>query len=142
MDTTSPDGGQDRIYTGLPSFREFNPTTGQDRVISIRPNALTITPDGTAYIASGGGLAPETAAAVGPIGEGLQGVLKIDGLFGSDPSQATYTPAFNALEYATANGPDGATTLYHTARNLYDIVQGADGKLYTQGFRIKRRAYG
>lgn len=131
VDTASPDGGQERIYTGLPSFREFNPTTGEDRVISIGPNALTITPDGTAYIASGGGLAPETAAAVGPIGEGLQGILKLDGLFGSDPSQATYTPAFNALEYATANGPDGATTLYNTESNLYDIVQGADGKLYT-----------
>ncbi len=131
VDVTSPAGGQDRIYTGLPSFREFNPTTGQDRVISIGPNALTITPDGTAYIASGGGLAPETAAAVGAIGDGLQGVLKLDGLFGSDPSQATYTPQFNALTYAAANGPDGATTLYNTESNLYDILQGADGKLYT-----------
>lgn len=131
VDVTSPAGGQDRIYTGLPSFREFNPTTGQDRVISIGPNALTITPDGTAYIASGGGLAPETTAAVGAIGDGLQGVLKLDGLFGSDPSQATYTPQFNALTYAAANGPDGATTLYNTESNLYDILQGADGKLYT-----------
>ncbi len=131
VDITSPAGGQDRIYTGLPSFREFNPTTGQDRVISIGPNALTITPDGTAYIASGGGLAPETAAAVGPIGDNLQGVLKLDGLFGSDPSKATYTAQFNALAYAAANGPDGATTLYNTESNLYDILQGADGKLYT-----------
>ncbi len=131
VDTTSPAGGQDRIYTGLPSFREFNPTTGQDRVISIGPNALTITPDGTVYIASGGGLAPETAVAVGPIGDGLKGVLKLDGLFGSDPSQATYTPEFDALAYAAANGPDGATTLYNTESNLYDILQGADGKLYT-----------
>lgn len=131
VDITTPAGGQDRIYTGLPSFREFNPTTGEDRVISIGANALTITADGTAYIASGGGLAPETAAAVGAIGDGLQGVLKVDGLFGSDPSQATYTPAFNALQYAAANGPDGATTLYNTESNLYDIVQGEGGKLYT-----------
>jgi len=131
VDIASSAGGQDRIYTGLPSFREFNPTTGQDRVISIGPNALTITADGTAYIASGGGLAPETAAAVGPIGDGLQGVLKLDGLFGSDPSKATYTAQFNALTYAAANGPDGATTLYNTESNLYDIIQGSDGKLYT-----------
>lgn len=131
VDISSPAGGQDRIYTGLPSFREFNPTTGADRVISIGPNALTITPDGTAYIASGGGLAPETAVAVGSIGDGLQGVLKLDGLFGSDPSKAIYTPEFNALAYAAANGPDGATTLYNTESNLYDIIQGADGKLYT-----------
>ncbi len=131
VDTTSPAGGQERIYTGLPSFREFNPTTGQDRVISIGPNAMTITPDGTVYIGSGGGLAPETAVAVGPIGAGLQGVLKLTGLFGSDPSKATYTPEFNALQYAAANGPDGATTLYNTESNLYDITQGSDGKLYT-----------
>jgi len=125
------DGSQARVYTGLPSFREFNPTTGQDRVISIGPNALTITPDGTVYIASGGGLAPETAAAAGPIANGLQGVLKLTGLFGPDPSQATYTPAFNALTYAAQNGPDGATTLFNTESNLYDIAQGPDGKLYT-----------
>ena len=131
VDITSAAGGQEQIYKGLPSFREFNPLNNQDRVISIGPNALTITPDGTAYIASGGGLAPETAAAVGPIGEYLQGILKLDGLFGADPSKATYTTGFNALEYAQANGPDGATTLYNTESNLYDIVQGADGKLYT-----------
>ncbi len=131
VDITSPQGGQDRVYTGLPSFREFNPTTGQDRVISVGPNAFTITPDGTVYIASGGGLAPETAVAVGPIGEDLQGVLKLTGLFGDDPSKATYTTGFNALEYAAANGPDGATTLFNTESNLYDILQGADGKLYT-----------
>jgi len=125
------DGSQARVYTGLPSFREFNPTTGQDRVISIGPNALTITPDGTVYIASGGGLAPETAAAAGPIADGLQGVLKLTGLFGPDPSQATYTPAFTALTYAAQNGPDGATTLFNTESNLYDITQGADGKIYT-----------
>ena len=131
VNITTSAGGQDRVYTGLPSFREFNPTTGQDRVISIGPNALTITADGTAYIASGGGLAPETAVAVGAIGDGLQGVLRLEGLFGSDPSKATFTPQFNALVYATANGPDGATTLYNTESNLYDILQGSDGKLYT-----------
>ncbi len=131
VDITSPAGGQDRIYTGLPSFREFNPTTGQDRIISIGANALTITADGTAYIASGGGLAPETAVAVGPIADGLKGVLKLTGLFGADPSQATYTPEFDALAYATANGTDGAVTLFNTESNLYDIVQGSDGKLYT-----------
>lgn len=131
VDVTNPDGGQERIYTGLPSFREFNPATGQDRVISIGPNAMTITPDGTVYIASGGGLAPETAAAVGPIGDNLQGVLKLTGLFGPDPSQATFTPAFNALTYAAANGPDGATTLFNTESNLYDITSGPNGEIYT-----------
>ena len=131
VDITSPSGGQDRIYTGLPSFREFNPTTGQDRITSIGPNAMTITPDGTVYIASGGGLAPETAAAVGPIGGDLQGVLKLNGLFGVDPSQATYTAGFNALAYARGNGPDGATTQFNTESNLYDITQGPNGQLYT-----------
>ena len=131
VDITNPAGGQERIYTGLPSFREFNPTTGQDRVISVGPNAMTIAPDGTVYIASGGGLAPETAAAVGPIGNDLQGVLKLTGLFGPDPSQASYTPEFNALSYAAANGPDGATTQFNTESNLYDIAQGANGELYT-----------
>ncbi len=131
IDTTSGNGGQERIYTGLPSFREFNPTTGQDRVISIGPNGFTITPDGTVYIASGGGLAPETAVAVGAIGDGLQGVLKLDGLFGADPSKATYTTGFNSLQYAAANGTDGETTLFNTESNLYDIIQGSDGKLYT-----------
>ena len=131
VDTTNPAGGQDRVYTGLPSFQEFNPTTGQDRVNSIGPNAFTITPDGTVYIASGGGLAPETAVAVGAIGNDLQGVLKLTGLFGDDPSKASYTTGFNALAYASQNGPDGATTLFNTESNLYDITQGADGKLYT-----------
>ncbi len=129
VDIASPAGGQQRIYTGLPSFREYNPTTGQDRVISIGPNAMTITPDGTVYIASGGGLAPQTAAAIGPIGNDLQGVLKLTGLFGPDPSQATYTPEFNALNYAATNGPDGATTQFNTESNLYDITQGANGEL-------------
>ncbi|MGI4945798.1 MAG: ScyD/ScyE family protein, partial [Janthinobacterium lividum] len=122
VDITDPTGGQQTVLTGLSSFREFNPTTGQDRVISIGMNGLTITPDGTVYIAAGGGLAPETATAVGPLANELQGVLKVDGLFSSDPSQATVTPEFNSLQYAQTNGPDGATTLYNTESNLNDIV--------------------
>ena len=130
IDITSPAGGQQTVFTGLPNFREFNPTTGQDRVISEGANGLTIAPDGTVYVASGGGLAPETAAAVGTLGNDLQGVLKITGLFGADPAAATVTPAFNSLDYAAANGPDGATTLFNTESNLNDITLGADGKLY------------
>ena len=125
-----PTGSQQTVLTGLSSFREFNPTTGQDRVISIGMNGMTISPDGTVYIAAGGGLAPETATAVGPLANELQGVLKVDGLFGSDPSTATVTPQFNSLTYAQTNGPDGATTLYNTESNLNDITTGSDGKLY------------
>ncbi len=125
-----PTGSQETVYTGLASFREFNPATNTDRVISIGMNGLTISPDGTVYIAAGGGLAPETASAVGPLADQLQGVLKVDGLFGADPSQATVTPEFNSLQYAQANGPDGATTLYNTESNLNDITTGSDGKLY------------
>ena len=124
-------GGQQRVLNGLSSFQEFNPTTGQDRVIAIGANGLTITPDGTVYIASGGGLAPQTAAAVGPLADTLQGVLKVTGLFGANPAAAVVTPEFNALQYATDNGPDGATTLFNTESNLYDITVGSDGKLYT-----------
>lgn len=132
VDITSPDGGQKEVLTGLASFREFNPTTGEDRVISIGMNGLTITPDGTVYIAAGGGLAPETAAAVGPLADQLQGVLKVDGLFGANPFQATVTPEFNSLQYASANGPDGARTLYNTESNLNDIVYNPkDGNVYT-----------
>ncbi len=123
-------GSQQTVLTGLSSFREFDPTTNQDRVISIGMNGLTISPDGTVYIAAGGGLAPETATAVGPLADQLQGVLKVDGLFGSDPSQATVTPQFNSLQYAQTNGPDGATTLFNTESNLNDITTGSDGKLY------------
>jgi phospholipase/lecithinase/hemolysin len=130
VDITSPAGGQQTVLTGLASFREFDPTTNTDRVISIGMNGLTISPDGTVYIAAGGGLAPETAAAVGPLADQLQGVLKVDGLFGSDPSQATVTPQFNSLNYAQTNGPDGATTLFNTESNLNDITTGSDGKLY------------
>lgn len=130
VDINSPAGGQERILTGLASFREFNPTTGQDRVISIGPNGMSIAPDGTVYIASGGGLAPETAVAVGDIGNYLKGVVRIDGLFGADPSQATITPTFDALAYAAANGPDGAQTLFNTESNLNDVVVGPDGNVY------------
>ena len=131
IDVTNPAGGQQQILTGLASFREFNPTTGADRVISIGMNGLTITPDGTVYIAAGGGLAPETATAIGPLADQLQGVLKVDGLFGADPSQATVTPQFNSLQYAQTNGPDGATTLYNTESNLNDIVYNpANNQLY------------
>ena len=114
-------GSQQTVYTGLASFREFNPTTGQDRVISIGMNGMTIAPDGTVYIAAGGGLAPETAVAVGPLADQLQGVLKVDGLFGADPSQATVTPEFNSLTEAATQGPDGAETLYNTESNLNDF---------------------
>ncbi len=130
VDITSTAGGQQRILTGLPSFREFNPSTNQDRVISEGPNGLTIAPDGTAYIASGGGLAPETAVAIGKLGNNLQGVLRVDGLFGTDPSKATVAPAFNSLTYAAKNGPDGATTLFNTESNLNDVTVGPNGKIY------------
>ena len=124
------DDSVERIFTGLPSFREFNPATNQDRVISIGPNGLTISPDGSVFVASGGGLAPETATALGSFGDGLKGVLKIDGLFGSDPANATVTAEFDALNYAATNGPDGATTLFNTESNLNDITTGSDGNLY------------
>ena len=124
-------GAQQVILTGLASFQEFNPATGQDRVISIGANALAIGADGTAYIASGGGLAPETAAVVGPLADTLQGILRVTGLFGADPSKAVVTPEFNALTYAQANGPDGSQTFFNTESNLYDVVFGTDGKLYT-----------
>ena len=130
LDVTSPAGGQHRIYTGLPSFAEYNPVTGKSRILADGANGLTIKPDGTVYIASGGGLAPQTAAAIGPLAKGLEGVLKLDGLFGADPSKATYTPEFNSLKYSAANGQDGATTAFNTESNLNDIVTGNDGKLY------------
>ena len=126
----TPTGTQETVLTGLSSFREFDPSTNTNRVISIGMNGMTISPDGTVYIAAGGGLAPETATAVGPLANELQGVLKVDGLFGADPSQATVTPQFNSLTYAETNGPDGATTLYNTESNLNDITTGSDGKLY------------
>ena len=123
-------GGQERIYEGLPSTIEYNPNTGEDRIISIGSNGLAIGEDGTAWISSGGGLSEATAEALGEFGEGLRGVLKLEGLFGEDPSQATWTPAFDSVEYAGENGPDGATTLFNTQSNLNDIEIGPDGNLY------------
>ena len=123
-------GGQERIYEGLPSTIEYNPNTGEDRIISIGSNGLAIGEDGTAWIASGGGLSDATADALGEFGEGLRGVLKLEGLFGEDPSQATWTPAFDSVEYAGENGPDGATTLFNVQSNLNDIEIGPDGNLY------------
>ncbi len=130
VDITSGSGAVSTVFTGLPSFREFNPSTGQDRVISVGPNSFTIGADGTAYIASGGGLAPETAAAIGSFSDDLQGVVKITGLFGSDPANATVAPAFNSLTYAQNNGPDGATTQFNTESNLNDITVAPNGDLY------------
>jgi Ca2+-binding RTX toxin-like protein len=123
-------GYQERIYEGLPSTIEYNPNTGEDRILSIGPNGLAIGDDGTAWIASGGGLSVQTAEALGEFGEGLRGVLRLEGLFGEDPSQATWTPAFDSVQYALDNGPDGATTLFNTQSNLNDIKIGSDGKLY------------
>ena len=124
-------GGFERIYEGLPSFREFNPATGEDRVISIGPNGFDIADDGTVYIASGGGLSVESRAALGDFGEGVSGVLKLTGLFGDDPSSATWEPAFDSVTYAKEFSPDGATTLFNTQSNLNDVVVGPDGKVYT-----------
>ena len=123
-------GGPERVYEGLPSTLEYNPNTGEDRILSIGPNGLAIGEDGTAWIASGGGLSVQTAEALGEFGEGLRGVLRLEGLFGEDPSQATWTPAFDSVQYAIENGPDGATTLFNTQSNLNDIEIGSDGKLY------------
>lgn len=123
-------GGQERIYEGLPSTIEYDPNTGEDRILSIGPNGLAIGDDGTVWIASGGGLSEETATALGEFGEGLRGVLKLEGLFGEDPSQASWTPVFDTVEYAGENGPDGATTLFNTQSNLNDIEIGPDGNLY------------
>ncbi len=123
-------GGQERVYEGLPSTIEYNPNTGEDRILSIGPNGLAIGEDGTAWIASGGGLSVQTAEALGEFGEGLRGVLRLEGLFGEDPSQATWTPAFDSVQYAIENGADGATTLFNTQSNLNDIEIGPDGQLY------------
>jgi phospholipase/lecithinase/hemolysin len=124
-------GGQERIYEGLPSTIEYNPTTGEDRIVSIGSNGMAIGDDGTVWISSGGGLSDESADALGEFGEGLRGVLKLEGLFGEDPSQATWTPAFDSVQYAGENGPDGATTIFNTQSNLNDIEVGPDGNLYT-----------
>ena len=124
------EGSYERVYEGLPSTIEYNPNTGEDRILSIGSNGLAIGEDGTAWIATGGGLSVATAEALGEFGEGLRGVLKLDGLFDEDPSQATWTPKFDAVEYAFENGPDGATTLFNTQSNINDIEVGPDGNLY------------
>lgn len=123
-------GGQEQVYEGLPSTIEYNPNTGEDRILSIGSNGMAIGDDGTVWISSGGGLTEATAEALGEFGEGLRGVLKLDGLFGEDPSQATWTPKFDSVEYASENGPDGATTLFNIQSNLNDIEIGPDGNLY------------
>ena len=123
-------GGQEQVYEGLPSTIEYNPNTGEDRILSIGSNGMAIGEDGTVWIASGGGLSVATAEALGEFGDGLRGVLKLDGLFGEDPSQATWTPKFDSVEYAGEFSPDGATTLFNTQSNLNDIEIGPDGNLY------------
>ncbi len=129
VDLDGPDG-QKRVFTGLASFREFNPTTGQDRIVSIGPNGLAITPDGTAFVSSGAGLSTQTAATLGAFGDTIRGVVRVDGLFDGDASDATITPTFDSVAYAGANGPDGATTLFNNQSLLNGAALGADGKLY------------
>ena len=124
------DGGQERVFTGLPSIREVNAVTGEDRVISVGSNGFTIAPDGTAYVATGGGLSEATAAGLGPLAPYVKGLLKVEGLFDGDPSDATITPTFDSVAYAGQFGPDGSTTLFNTQSNLNDVVVGADGKVY------------
>ena len=123
-------GEVERVYEGLPSFREFNPSTGENRVISIGPNGFGIAEDGTVYIASGGGLSNGSVAALGPFAEGVSGVLRLDGLF-EEGVEPDWRLAFNSVEYAGANGPDGATTLFNTQSNLNDIEIGPDGTVYS-----------
>ena len=124
-------GASERVYEGLPSFREFNPSTGEDRVISIGPNGFGITDEGEVFIASGGGLSNQSVAALGPFAEGVSGILKLEGLFDGDPSDAEWGLVFDSVEYAGANGPDGATTLFNTQSNLNDVEIGPDGSVYT-----------
>ena len=124
-------GTTERVYEGLPSFREFNPSTNESRVISIGPNGFGINDAGEVFIASGGGLSNQSVDALGPFAEGVSGILKLDGLFDEDPSDATWDLAFNSVEYAGAFGPDGATTLFNTQSNLNDVEIGPDGEVYT-----------
>ncbi len=125
------EGGQERVFTGLASFREYNPATGEDRVVSIGPNGFAIAPDGTAYVASGGGLSEATAAVLGPFGDFVRGLVKVEGLFDGNPSDATITPTFDSVAYAAENGPDGSTTLFNNQSNLNDVAVDTDGKIYT-----------
>jgi phospholipase/lecithinase/hemolysin len=128
---TDGSGDGERIFTGIPSIREYDPNTGQDRVISVGSNGFTIAPDGTAYVAAGGGLSQATAGALGDFGNYVKGILRIEGLFDGDPSDATITPTFDSVAYAGQYGPDGSTTLFNNQSNLNDVVVGTDGKLYT-----------
>ena len=136
VDINSAEGGQERIFTGLASFREYYPTTNTDRVISIGPNGFTITPDGTVYVASGGGLGQDSKALLNNsslpgFGEYVSGVVRVDGLFDGNSQDATLTPLFDSVGYASRTGADGATTLFNTQSNLNDIVyRPQDGKLY------------
>ena len=130
LDISGPEVTQEQIYVGLASFREYNPITGADRIISIGPNGLAIGADGTAYVASGGGLAPATAASIAPFSDLTRGLIRVDGLFDGNPADATLTPVFDSVKYGSENGPDGATTLFNTQSNLNDVTFGADGKLY------------
>lgn len=126
-----PETGEvERVYEGLPSFREFNPATGEDRVISIGSNGFGITDDGTVYVATGGGLSEQSAGALGDFAESVRGVQKLTGLFeeGAEPS---YELVFDSVAYAAAFGPDGATTLFNTQSNLNDIEIGPNGEVYT-----------
>ncbi len=131
VDINNPEGGQEQIFVGLASFREYNPLTGEDRIISIGPNGFTITPDGTVYVASGGGLAPATADSIAPFSDLTRGLVRVDGLFDGNGADATLTPIFDSVAYGSQNGPDGATTLFNTQSNLNDVVyRPEDGKLY------------
>lgn len=129
-------GGQERIFTGLASFREYYPTTNTDRVLSIGPNGFTITPDGTVYVASGGGLGQDTKALLNNsslpgFGEYVSGIVRVDGLFDGNSQDATLTPLFDSVGYAARTGVDGATTLFNTQSNLNDVIyRPQDGKLY------------
>ena len=121
---------QERIFEGLPSFQEFNPQTGEDRVFGVGVRGFDIDDEGNFWIASGGGLSDSTAAAAGVVGEDLRGLLKLEGLLDGDPSDAEWTEKFDAVSYAGEFGPDGATTLFNTQSNLNDVSVGPDGNLY------------
>ena len=126
----SESGEAERIFEGLPSFQEFNPQTGEDRVFGVGVRGFDIADDGTVWIASGGGLSNATAAAAGVVGQDLRGLLELEGLFGDDPSEAVWTEKFDAVSFAGQFGPDGATTLFNTQSNLNDVSVGPDGDLY------------
>ena len=132
------DGGHERVFTGLPSFQEFNPTTGEDRVLGVGVRGMAIAPDGSVFIASGGGLSEQSAALAGDVGNDLRGVLRLDGLFDGNPSDATWTKLFDSVDYAGENGPDGATTAFNTQSNLNDITFGPNGNLFAVRCRSKR----